>query len=532
MIIHRIRCRNFKTFREEIELDFDALQGLYKVSGRIGAGKTTIGEAIIFGLFGSISGKNNADLISWGEKHGLVEIWYTCRNNDIYIRREINSYGQNPLHVEVNGEEMVFTNKRNAQSQLETEHMDATRTIMELLCVINFNNFKSLSTLNAKQSKEFLDYVFNFDILSKYIEGCQLQTKDIKKQLTANEAQLSILDNQLQRLKDFVKGDKQATQENINTLGAQLADRRRSDSARIAEIRNQLRTLHTRLGSIKAAGTAKKKEIDLIKAGKCPTCGAPIKSDHLAEKEEERKIMLESYNDVNTQIRDLTAQISQIESDLNNYIAEQQKLIKSQENELSRLAEQERLSQIESKSVKSDIKRIKKELQGLEIDKTEYEQLQSILSNDIRQSVLGSFIPALNNNIAEIANILNMQFIPVFDLGFNCYIVQGDLHVPTSSLSTGQLKMVDIVIVLAVLSSIMSRVNTNIVFLDELFANLDSSTRAELIEVLRYILPKTCTVLIVSHQDIDTELFDGHLRLSLEENAKHQKQTNIIYSYK
>ena len=55
MIIHKLKCKNFKSFREETEINFDNLQGLYKVSGRIGSGKTTIGEIIINTIYTPIT---------------------------------------------------------------------------------------------------------------------------------------------------------------------------------------------------------------------------------------------------------------------------------------------------------------------------------------------------------------------------------------------------------------------------------------------------------------------------------------------
>lgn len=531
MIIHKIKCKNFKSFRDEITIDFDNLQGLYKVSGRIGSGKTTIGEAIIFGLFGSINGKNNCDLISWGEKHGLIEVWYTCRANDIYIRREINSYGPNPLHVEVNGKELEFTNKRNAQEQLENEYMDATRTIMELLCVISFNSFKSLSTLNSKQSKEFLDYVFNFDILSQYATVCSEKNRDIRKAITNNQSKISVMESQVERLKQYVGGDIDATKHNINKIKNELKARSDRDKNIMNEMRLTSRKLHTRLGETKAAGTNKKREIDLIKKGTCPTCGAPIDGSNLKNLEHERELLLESYNDIHSQIQSLTGQISRIENELNNYTISKQAELRKQENELSRLKEQERLSTSEVDVIERNIENLKISIKQQEKDSAEYTQLYQILSEDIKQSVLSSFIPILNNNIIEISNILNMQFVPEFDSNFTCTVCKEGIQVPTSSLSTGQLKLVDMVIILAVLGSIMSHASTNIIFLDELFSNLDSTTRSDLIGALRFVLPKTCSVLIVSHQDIDNELFDGHIKMTLTENKDKQKQTSITYFY-
>ena len=107
MYINRIRIENFKSIYEPIELDFNNIKGFWKIAGSVGSGKTTIGEAIIYGLFGSVGGKNQADLISWGRKHGIIELWCTSKTNNIYIKRELKSYGQSPLYVEVDGEELA-----------------------------------------------------------------------------------------------------------------------------------------------------------------------------------------------------------------------------------------------------------------------------------------------------------------------------------------------------------------------------------------------------------------------------------------
>ena len=50
MIINKIKINNFKSIYDELELDFNDMGGLWKISGSVGSGKTTIGEAIIFGL--------------------------------------------------------------------------------------------------------------------------------------------------------------------------------------------------------------------------------------------------------------------------------------------------------------------------------------------------------------------------------------------------------------------------------------------------------------------------------------------------
>ena len=101
MKIQKLQIESFKSFYEPYEIDFNDIKGLWKVSGQVGAGKTTIGEAILFGLFGTISGKNNGDLVPWGTKKAKVNIWCNSNGHDIYISREISHSGTSKLYAEV-----------------------------------------------------------------------------------------------------------------------------------------------------------------------------------------------------------------------------------------------------------------------------------------------------------------------------------------------------------------------------------------------------------------------------------------------
>lgn len=158
MILNKIKVHNFKSIYGDFELNFNEIKGFWKIEGPVGAGKTTIGEAIIFGLFGDVKGKNNKDLISWGEKKGSVYIECQSKGHNLKIFRQIGS----ETNVLVDDEPLVFTNKRDAQTQLEEEYYDVSKMTLELLCIISFNNFKSLSNMTSADSRAFLDQVFGF----------------------------------------------------------------------------------------------------------------------------------------------------------------------------------------------------------------------------------------------------------------------------------------------------------------------------------------------------------------------------------
>ena len=52
MKIQNITIRNFRSIYGEQYFDFESLEGLVKLSGVIGTGKTSLGEALLWGLFG------------------------------------------------------------------------------------------------------------------------------------------------------------------------------------------------------------------------------------------------------------------------------------------------------------------------------------------------------------------------------------------------------------------------------------------------------------------------------------------------
>lgn len=541
MIIQKIKIQNFKSIYDPVELDFNNIKGFWKISGAVGSGKTTIGEAIIFGLFGYIAGKNNASLISWGQKHSLIELWVTSKGRNIYIKREINSYGQSPIYVEVDGEEIVFTNKRDAQYQLETEYYDVTKVTMELLCIISFNNFKSLATLNSVDTKKFLDQVLGFYTLTQYADSCKyLKSIDYAKikNITNDIAMINSQIDKLQELSniELIEGDINETKSSIKVIENHIKEYKKTSKQETDEIINEINEKKSELGSLTSLGKNKKKEIDLIEKGTCPTCGAPIDQSQLNIKKEERKVLLEQYNNVNNDITHLNALYSQKINESTKYIDLKNNEVISQKNMLSKLEEQARRLSIninEIETLKSKINILESELSTCQQEDAEWSQLYDILSNEVRVKILESFIPILNKNILKYSTRLQQPYIIQFDSNFECSItICGyDNVIPISSLSTGQLKTVDMIIILGVLGTIMGSAKTNIMFLDELFSNLDPILRNEMCMVLKENIDPDNTLFIISHQDLEDSYFDGYMYMKLKQYNQIEKRTNITIKH-
>ena len=537
MILKCIKVHNFKSIYGDFEINFENVRGFWKIEGSVGSGKTSIGEAIIFGLFGNVKDKNIRDLISWGEKKGSVYIECFSKGHNLKINRAIHG----ELKVLVDDEPLVFTNKRDAQSQLEEEYYDVSKMTLELLCIISFNNFKSLSNMNPSDSRAFLDQVFGFSVLSEYSDACKTKRKEVYDSIIETQYEKNSIGAQIKKIQDLSNIEK--IEGNIAEVRKQIADNKEqlrivkkahSDWALTAK--KELREKQDELAKIKVLGANKAKEIKFIEQGTCPTCGAPIDQSQLEIKKQEREVFLSQYRELEAKIKEITDR----STSKNKEFEDAEEVLDRERIKLSslltKLEEQERRMSINTKEIE-DLKVKEQETEGkitdLKVDEKEWGQLYDILSTSIRQKILSSFIPLLNSSIQEYTRQLNLPYIIEFDNQFKCSIkIFGlDRVINISSLSTGQLKTIDMCIILGVLKVIFSGVNFNIMFLDELFSNMDSELRSMVCNVLKSELKENQTIFIISHQEISDANFDGSINAKLSYVNGTERSSYQIKSY-
>ena len=537
MYIKKIKIDRFKSFYEHYELDFEQVKGLWKISGSVGSGKTTIGEAILFGLFGSVTGKNNGDLVSWGQKSGTIELWCRSNGREIYIKREVYAAGWSNIYVEIDGEELIFTNKRDAQQQLENEYYDVSKVTMELLCIISFNNFKSLATLNTADTKKFLDQVLGFYTLTEYADVCKQLRQENDAKVNTISRQISSLSAQIDKLNEMsnielIEGDINELNATVKSLQDQIANSRNiydEEKLRLAKIDTELRE---EAAKIKTLGAAKAKEIAFIEKGVCPTCGAPIDQSQLEIKKQEKEVLLKQYNAISEKIKVNT---TEVQNNLNTYnnavkpLKEDLDNVKAQIVRLREQAKRKNVNQEEIDRLQAEKDSYSKDYDDCLAESISWDRLCSILSNDVRAKILESFIPALNKNIMRYATELHQPYIVSFDNSFKCSVGLCGYNedIPLSSLSTGQLKTVDMMIILGVLGTVIGSTSANVIFLDELFSNLDGGLRNDMCSVLHNFISENDTMFVISHQDLDERYFNGTLKLHIDHKGQYEKHSSL-----
>lgn len=526
MILNKITIKHFKSIYDEVVVDFSDVNGFWKIEGPVGAGKTTIGEAIIIGLFGDIRGKNNADLISWGsKKKPRIIIECTSKGHSLIINRTIRG----DLSVLVDGEPLTFTNKNDAQHTLETEYYDVSRMTLELLCIISFNNFKSLINLSPKETRAFLDQVFGFEMLSQYAELCKNHRSEAAHDISSDKTRITALQSQITKLKDIaskarVDGTAAGALDTYNTKKAVYDTMLSKHEQELSDKRSAVTQMSNELATLKMMGANKTKEIEFIEQGTCPTCGSPIDQSQLDEKKKERDVLRNQYIRQKKALDDAYALIDKFNSEFNSEFKNPRynELVELHRKYVQ-LEEQEKRMVISDDAINELTESVKSEQMTLDAHTTtynEWDQLHNLLSDDMRQCILSSFIPSLNESVQHYTRQLQLPYTVEFDNQFKCTIRAFNIDeiISIASLSTGQMKTLDMCVILGVVRIIFSSIHFNVMFLDELFSNLDSELRAMICHILRSEISGDKTIFIISHQEISDAQFDGTIRASLRYN--------------
>ena len=561
MIIKNIKIKNFRSLYGEHTFNFENLNGLVKLSGIIGSGKTSLGEAILYGLFGKVKEHKNPDLCSWHVKTNecCVEINLVSKNREINIKRHLCD----PLEVTIDGKLLSTSNKRDTQEILEEEYYDVPKLAIEKMCIISFNAFRnSLANMNPGETRQFLDEIFGFKTFTEYNDQIVIERKN---QINENNQLQTILNeskNQINNLKEkkIIQTVQLSESLDIGKLekdrktyiekGIDLKDKK-SNAIKERDEKddtydNQIRMLQRKMTEVATLGKKEKENYNLFKSGICPTCGQKIDSNHIdhyknnmneyadkwreyaKEKENQDKLKRESYDSYQSiiskydeEMNDLRTKINEIDLQLKSY-NDSMELLNSNYDDLIREYE-DKIEEIEEKLKISDQ------------DIGEWNDMNELFSKTLRYSLLDSLIPHINKSIKYYMNKLNQLYNVEYDQEFkpHVYFEGNEKEIRYSDLSTGQKKTLDIGIIFGVIANVISNVEFNIFFLDELFSNMDSESRNIMLELLKNNLKEGRTIFVVNHAEMADDYFDHKIRVKLEKHKIMEKKEQIVvYSSK
>ena len=539
MRLHNIRIRDFKSLYGDNYFDFDTLDGLVKLSGAIGSGKTSLGEAIIWGLFGTIKKINNTHLIAWNTKACEIEINLESKGHNINILRNIKEN----LQIHVDGKLLIASNKRDTQQILEEEYFDVPKLTVIKMCVISFNEFNSIAAMNPGETKQFLDNVFGFKTFTEYNEQSVVEKKEEVRQQTELNAIYTETENQIQYLinKKLEQQKELSNSSDIDKLTEDRAiyvDKGKALKDKFNELTTEYKQkdsdMYNKMLELSTLGKVAKNNYNTFKSGKCPTCGHEVDNDKIEEYKSTMLKYAASYKEIDAARIQLKNEYQPKIDELNKEISELRALISDIDTKIKIHENNKRLINENYDALINEYKEklvsIKSKIDKSDIEIGEWNEIGDLFAKTLRYNLLDTLIPNINSSIQYYMNKLDQNYSVEFDKEFkpHIYIDGYQKEISYNSLSTGQRKTLDMAVIFGVLQNIIANVNFNVFFLDELFSNLDSDSRNTMLDLLNSTLAKDRSIFVINHAEMNDDYFKHKIRVKLSNKKIKVKKDEIV----
>ena len=136
----------------------------------------------------------------------------------------------------------------------------------------------------------------------------------------------------------------------------------------------------------------------------------------------------------------------------------------------------------------------------------------------VKSYIIRNVAPYINKSVNDILSNLEIPLVVRFDDNFKPSIYRFGKQVSTSSISTGQTKMIDSAIIFTITKFLISKCGgINIVFYDEIFSSLHTSAVSQMMEIIHRELKAEMKlhVFLVNHSFISSSFFDNIFELEM-----------------
>ena len=545
MRIQSIEFKNFASYGNSIQrLEFEEDNSeLFLTLGKNGHGKTTIANAIMYALYGKVEGVKMADLPNRINKELWVKINLQCKTTEVSIERGL---APGKFEVKLNGIEFDKAGKRSVQEYLEEEIFGIPYHVFKNIIILSANDFKSFLTMTNNDKKQIIDRMFGFSILNEMQQNIKEERKSLKVDLDIYERELTQLDENItsvnMKLNELMAESNEKDKAKIQELKDSLV-RYTANKAKLEHAQNTISESLSKVNLDWRSSTDDKtklmyelesltKKLSLYENNTCPTCEGELSTEFHTDRKSEIEHSIETLP---SKIATEQAKVVQIEEDMeslrNKDLAVRDKVsvintnIRSLKGELIKIKESlnkgDSYSHMQSLIDGFEVQESEK-TKSKSIVNSEYyflENLEDILGEDgVKNLAIKTILPGLNTNIAAMAQTMHLSFHIRFDEKFNCIINHLGEEINPMTLSTGERKKADFIIIIAIIKILKLRFpQLNLLFLDELLSSVDADGVHNILKILSQVIKESkINTFVINHSVLPHELFDKKIQIYKE----------------
>ena len=557
ILFETIRWKNFlSTGNHFSEIKFNQHASTL-ITGSNGSGKSTVLDALTFGLFGKPFRKiNKSQLInSMNEKDAKVEVDFSISTTQWKVVRGIKP---NIFEIHRDGKCLdQFANANDQQKWFEQNVLKMNYKSFTQIVILGSSTFVPFMQLTSSNRREVIEDLLDIKIFSSMNNIIKEKIRGIKDEVNVLSLKKESLNDKVAMQEKFIseiesqgKGRIKENKEKITTLftesdeyvsaNEQLENNVFDLTKRQEEVTGATEKLR-KLGNLK--GKISQKVSTITKEHKfftentvCPTCTQSIKEDFrinkIADAQTKAKELQSGYKELEEAIKNeeerehqftkLSKEITSLTHGIsknNTRISGCQRQIRDLESEIQRLTDQlaDRNTEHEKLATFQESLRTTYDELSSRKDKVNYNNFMYGLLKDggVKTHIIKKYLPLINQQVNRYLQIMDFYTNFTLDEEFN-ETIQSPIHEDFSyaSFSEGEKMRIDLALLFTwrEVARMKNSVNTNLLILDEIFdSSLDEMGTEYFTKIIRFVI-KDANVFVISHKTGMEDKFENHIK--------------------
>ena len=541
------------------------------IVGQNGAGKSTMLDAIAFGLFGKPHRNiNKPQLVNTiNNKNCVVEVSFVIGKSQYRIVRGIKP---NVFEIWKNGDMInQSSHSKEYQKILEQNILKLNHKSFHQIVVLGSSSFVPFMQLPAQHRRDVIEDLLDINVFSKMNSLLKEKTTTLKDKMKDLSFKLDVETNKITTQKKYISdikalnnSEKEKKDSRIKELNIEVKYLQDENTVLSQEVKDRQKPLEEELNKVhdkrqsivQYQGQFRQQMSQVVKDSKfyednetCPICSQDISSElrssKLADSKAKAKELKEAMDHAFEKSTDIQTNIERITDELSG-LRSKQSDIHSNNQAITRIQNEIRNLETELNQT-GDIEAAKDELEALQNaanefnmskfqlnDEYAYNNVMSEMLKDtgIKTKIIKQYIPVINKLVNKYLQILD--FYVHFDLDESFTETIRSRHrdqFSYDSFSEGEKQRIDLALLFTwrMIAKMKNSISTNLLLLDETFdSSLDHDGVENLMKIL-HSLDENSNTFIISHKgDILDGKFKDKIEFVKEKNFSKIKDLQVL----